>query len=233
MHVLFMNMKFMEDIKVYGMTNMHINDFVDSLKTIFGTSQKNTPVVSPIPEGNQPMGQNTIMYNGTPMTKSMLKDVIVKGLQNWGSPLIKDEQAINAFVEAPFKYPIFQKYPFLLPSITVNETGAGNKVTYPNNVMNWGIKEPSYQPTSPSQSIQSAMSGIGGRTEKQGFSPTQVQTSQTFQPFRQSGNLSDLSNVYAPSSDNPGTGGDQYASNLHRNMSVFENFIPKRQVSYK
>lgn len=123
---------------------------------------------------------------------------IMKGMQgffkNYGSPFSQED--IGSFAAEAEKYPITQKYPYLMPAISVNETSAGKNVSHPNNPLNWGIYEPTFQPKSNLETIAKATSGIAQRFPQ-------------YQKFRDTGNLMDFGNTYAPPSDNndPNYGG--------------------------
>ena len=100
-------------------------------------------------------------------------------------------------------------------------------MTYTNNPLNWAIqaqKKGIYSPESYEQVIRDAMSGIGGRTTERGFTPDQIRTASYYDPFRSSMNLSDLANVYAPTSDNPEHGGEVYARNLQEVMGILQAY---------
>ena len=140
---------------------------------------------------------------------------IQKGFSHWGD--VPAAKYAKVFAEESSKYPIFQKYPFLLPAISILETSAGKNVTYKNNLLNWGIKPQKqglFSPQSMEEVIQKAASGISGRTPY-------------YKKFLETGNLSDLANVYAPESDNPGTGGEVYAKKLQEIMDIFEQALQR------
>lgn len=162
-------------------------------------------------------------------TKSEYKRAIEEGMRHW-NPNPPAATLSGEMADAIFKYPILQKFPFLLPGISLNESGLGTKITYRNNPLNWGIKAQKkklYQPESWVENVRSAASGIGGRTLQEGYTPAQVSTSSYYEPFRKSGNLEDFSSAYAPLSENPNTGGPFYTKNLRASESIFRSKLRK------
>lgn len=127
--------------------------------------------------------------------------VIRAGFERYGNPPIATMSA--KFAEAPLRYPIFKKYPHLLPAISIVETSGGKNITYPNNPMNWGIRA-GFVPASWEEAIEKAMTGIGERMPY-------------YQRFRETMNLEDFVNVYAPPSENI-----DYLDKLLEAMSFFE-----------
>lgn len=118
-------------------------------------------------------------------------------------------QAVKLMAEAPKRYPVFAKHPKLLPAMSIVETGAGKYMTRPKgpnpqNLMNWGIYT-DFAPTDQAQSVERAISGIGERMPY-------------YQKFRDSGNLEDFVNTYAPASD----GNEGYMQKLLAAMKYFE-----------
>jgi len=167
-------------------------------------------VISPIPEGNPGFLERLgyVMANGPAMegigtmspeyrkimdklfAKSERIDKTKRGMtgffKNYGSPFTQED--INSFAVEADKYPITQKYPYLLPAVSIKETSAGKNITYPNNPLNWGIYEPTFQPKSNLETIAKATSGIAQRFPQ-------------YQKFRDSGDLMDFGSTYAPASD--------------------------------
>jgi hypothetical protein len=183
---------------------MDINAFLKYVKDTV-----NPKTVSPLPEGYQAPTPSP-----TP-TPDRYKNAIKEGLKNWG--VEPTEEVLGAYVQAIQSNPIYQKMPFLLPAISIAETGGGQKMKQPNNSLNWGINLPKgyFDPTSQMEVIGKAASGIAGRTkdytERQGL-----------EKFRKTGELKYLADWYAPTEDNPDTGGDTYAKNLRLIMDVFD-----------
>ena len=98
-------------------------------------------------------------------------------------------QFANDFANEANKYDITRQYPYLVPAISMNETSGGKNVTFPNNDTNWGIKEPTFKPTSHQQVIERTTSGIGERAP-------------FYQDFRDTGDLSKFAAHYAPPGEN-------------------------------
>ena len=165
----------------------------ENVKGIQDQNLFSTPTPTPTPEWE-------------PIKKSM-----EKGWQNWNNPPASAYTQIMA--EESLKYPILKKYPFLLPAISILETSGGKNITYPNNLLNWGIipqKKGQFTPKSFEEVISKAASGIGERMPY-------------YKEFRETGNLEDLAEVYAPIEQNPETGGKIYAQRLKDIMDVFTN----------
>jgi hypothetical protein len=54
----------------------------------------------------------------------------------------KMEQYIPTMMEAVNNYPMFRANPFLIPQQAILETSGGANITRPNNLINWGIRDP-------------------------------------------------------------------------------------------
>lgn len=183
---------------------------------------------SPTPQQVAPVAQGQ-QYGGYSLPE--YQAAIQEGFKHWGSPPAATMAAQMA--QAIATSPIYQKYPFLIPAITLNETGGGNpdKIAYPNNITNWGIRSPGYQPATTLQNLQDMITGVAGT--RQLVQPTESPYNWWYrqpglQQFRQSMDLRDLANFYAPKSDNPLYGGDVYAKNLQDEMNYFNSQLPKR-----
>lgn len=133
---------------------------------------------------------------------------IDNGFKNWGENLPASKYSDNYLANLK-KYPIYQKNPFMFPSMTLLETAGGEKLAKANNPLNWGIYQDEFQPQSFEEVFDKAASGIAERFP-------------IYQEFRDSGNLYDMAKYYAPDSDNPGTGGQNYVNNLESVMNVFK-----------
>lgn len=187
---------------------MKLSDILTNVSYLLGRDK----IMSPIPQ-NEPERflerVGFVMAGGPLLEKRKTKSSAYKQkIEREGKKLLEREKKVGAvkrFFKAygsPFadpvsksfileaeKYPITKRYPYLMPAISVLESSAGKKMTYPNNPLNWGIKEPTFQPESVFETINKATSGIGQRFPQ-------------YQKFRETGDLSDLTSVYAPPSDN-------------------------------
>jgi hypothetical protein len=144
--------------------------------------------------------------------------VINEGLRRYNpnAPVI---QHSADFAEQVPKYEILKKHPYLLPSTSILETSGGQHTAGDNNILNWGIKQQKaglFNPNSPREVIEKAASGIGERTPY-------------YQKFRDTGEIADFANVYAPPGENET---EKYIQNLLAQMAVFqaieEEFYGKR-----
>lgn len=140
-----------------------------------------------------------------------LIDAYKKGFEYYGNPPAATLAA--QMVEESQKYPIFKKFPFLPAAISILESGGGKNMSdkqKPYNMTSWGINLPKgyFNPSSVNEVVSKTISGVGQRTP-------------AFQKFRDTGNLNDLADVYAPKSDNPQDGGNVYAT---RAQGIMDNF---------
>ena len=131
----------------------------------------------------------------TPTPKIDYASVIKRGFENWGNP--PAATLSGEFAAQVPKYKVFRDNPYLLPAMSILETSGGAKQKFKHNLLNWGIvpqQKGMFDPANPQEVINKAASGIGERMSY-------------YDNFRRTGNLDDLSNVYAPLGENPGTGG--------------------------
>ena len=134
-------------------------------------------------------------------------DELLEGFGNYGAT--PSARAVDSMAQAEQDYPVFRDNPNLLAAISILETGAGQNMTRPKNtinpqnLMNWGVYT-DFIPNSQAHSVERAASGIGEREPY-------------YQDFRDTGNLEDFVNTYAPPSD----GNQGYLQNL---LKVMENF---------
>lgn len=186
-----------------------------------GTKLSNmNPFKKPMAAAPEPTAQPTPMPmpSSTPQpiqgnTAADYQAAIEEGYKNWGSPPAATMSAqMASYID---KYPIFKKHPFLLPALTLLESGGGSKMKMPNNPTNWGIYVKDFKPSSMAETIDKTATGIAERMP-------------AYEAFRKSGNLEDLARVYAPESDNPGTGGSNYARNAESIMQVFRSKLKKK-----
>lgn len=131
------------------------------------------------------------------------------------------------------KYPIFQKYPFLPIAQSILESSGFQNYSEPKRALGFAPYVKTYNPTDLRQVILDYASAIGGRnqSEEQVNYPNEwrsrMSTSSNYEPFRQSGDLSALANIYAPESDNQGTGGNIYAQRLQWIMDRYQDALNK------
>lgn len=146
-------------------------------------------------------------------TRDEYEQAIKEGFKNWGSPpaaTLSGEMA--SYID---KYPVYKKHPFLLPALHLLETSGGAKTKRPNNFTNWGVYLKDYNPENPVVNLERTATGIAER-------------SPYYKDFRETMDLNDLGRVYAPESDNPGTGGENYAKNAEQIMNVFRSKLKKK-----
>jgi hypothetical protein len=117
-----------------------------------------------------------------------------------------------AFVKEAAKHPVFADYPYLLPAMAQKETQGGKKVAKPNNWLNWGIKIDDFFVHDPAYGIERAASGIGKRTA-------------AYRKFRETKNLKDLIEAYAPAVENDTV---LYEQQLRQIMKKMENYEKRK-----
>jgi len=166
-------------------------------------------LVSPIPQGQAQAYNNQPAATPTPSQEDVLYQQMLEGFGRYGAT--PSAQAVRVMAQAPERYPnTFGKNPYLLPAMSIVETGAGKNITRPKNtespqnLMNWGITT-DFEPKNQAESVEKAMTGIGERMPY-------------YEAFRQSGNVEDFAHVYAPPSD----GNDGYMEKLRQAQSYFK-----------
>jgi len=174
-------------------------------------------LLSPIPEGVNPADglriktpvATTVSPSPQPDEVQQRIDKLLHGFGNFGAT--PSAQAVRGMATAQDEYPIYKQHPYLLPALSIIETGAGQNMTRPKNVenpqnlMNWGI-DPSlgFNPATQEESLERAKSGIGER-------------SRYYQKFRDTGDLRDFTSVYAPEND----GNEGYFEKFNRAQRYF------------
>lgn len=135
-------------------------------------------------------------------------DDLLKGFGNYGAT--PSAEAVKKMVEAPNRYDVFKNNPYLLPAISIVETSAGQNMTRPKsspnpqNLINWGIYT-DFAPKTQAEAVERALTGIGER-------------SPYYQSFRDTNDLEDFVNTYAPASD----GNEGYMDKLVKAMAYFQ-----------
>lgn len=145
---------------------------------------------------------------------STFQGLIQRGFSHWNNPPAATLSGTMATEAA--KYPILQQHPELLPIISILESGGmtnmppqhlsefPGEITNPNrqfNGMGWGLNpEFQFNPNNPQEVMAKVASGIATKPQ--------------FAPFRASGKIEDLANVYSPynAKTNP-QGGKIWAQN--------------------
>jgi hypothetical protein len=183
---------------------MKLQDLIDLLKG------KRQPLISPI--------ANPVQAK-QPDKRAEIERKIRGGLKAYslkyaGGQKLPIEDYVPMFVEAT-KYPIFQKYPFLLPQISIQESSGGRNVTRTNNPLNWGARiqqQGQYSPSSWDESIQDMISAVSGDRPK---GTSRYRQTLYYEPFRRSQDLRDFANTYESANPN-------YYNDLMQGMKVFE-----------
>lgn len=190
---------------IFGAIKSKIDDIMKPKVTRawFGKPEDN-PFVEKKKVAGPPFEPTPTPREVTPKFGSV-ETAIRKGFEEYGNP--PAATLSGEFAKQAETYPIFKKYPYLLPAISINETSGGKNVTYPNNLMNWGIYN-DFNPKTPAESIERAASGIGKRTPY-------------YEGFRNTGNLRDFVYTYAPPTENDS---ERYIQNLEKLMSLFAKY---------
>lgn len=184
-------------------------------KTISGWFKKPEPL-SPIP--NMPQEQ---IATPTPSPKpKTLGEKMIAGFREYsGGQKLPIEAYVPQFVQAAETYPIFKKYPFLLPQVAILESSGGVNVTRTNNPLNWAARvqqQGLYEPAGWAQSINDMITAVGGDTKaRPPEEPMRYAQTQFYEPFRSSEDLKKFAEIYEPENKN-------YYKNLTEGMKLFE-----------
>lgn len=166
------------------------------------------PVASPQPR--------QVMGAATPgLSRQDLADRISRGLQGQvgNVPAVK---LSDVFGEIGAEYPFFKDNPYLLPQISILETTGGKHVTYPNNYVNYGIRDANinniFRNTTPDDVLRRTAREIG-------------ETGNVYKRFRTGAPLTeeqiaDFINTYAPPHEN---NTQAYIQNLIKGMQYFQD----------
>lgn len=120
-------------------------------------------------------------------------------------------QYIPEFVQAAQQYPIFQQNPYLMPQVAILETTGGKHITRPNNLINYGIRDPK---------INEIFKQVGIREALQRSLKEIGETGNTYARFRtgkplSESELQDFARTYEPMNDS-------YYDNLVKGIQFFE-----------
>lgn len=120
-------------------------------------------------------------------------------------------QYTHVFTEAAQKYPMFRANPYLMPQVAILETTGGKYITRPNNLINYGIKDPK---------INNLFSQVGIEEALRRSLKEIGETGNTYKRFRTGKKLSpaelqDFARTYEP--ENP-----SYYDNLLKGIEYFE-----------
>lgn len=179
------------------------------------------------PQANKPVAQSPTPPMATPPQAQIapndqqLEKQIRMGLRGQLGRETPIEKYIPQFIQAAKQYPIFQKYPFLLPQVAILESSGGLNVTRNNNPLNWAARVQAnnpadYSPASWQQSIDDAITGVGGDYKARPKGTTRAASADYYQPFRDSGNIADFVKTFEPA--NP-----SYLGNLTKGIAYFNN----------
>ncbi len=172
----------------------------------------------------------------TPTPENNIEEAIRLGLQEYsktyaGGQELPIERHIGQMAEAAEKYPIFKKYPFLLPQMSILESSAGLSKgvqpdgTYKNNPLSWGARIQAaggYNPKSWEESINDAITAIAGDVEARPPSqPIRHRQTTYYEPFRKSQSIADFAKAYERREDE----GASYAHDIIEGMKVFEKYL--------
>lgn len=125
---------------------------------------------------------------GRPVTERQIRE----GWENYGDGNAPAATASATFAEVANQYPLLRENPGLLPAMAMKET-SGGKASQNKNWFNWGIYDKGYNETDPNQVIRDVAAAIAGED-----SPS----SHYYEKFRETGNIKDMLNRYAPPTEN-------------------------------
>lgn len=171
-----------------------------------GQGYQPAPVGSPAPVPQRVAGASSF-------NRDELTDRIARGFtgQVGNVPAVK---LANVFGEIGADYPFFKDNPFLLPQIAILETTGGKHVTYPNNYVNYGIRDANinniFRNTTPDDVLRRVAREIG-------------ETGNVYSRFRTGAPLTeeqliDFVHTYAPPHEN---NTNAYIQNLLKGMDYF------------
>lgn len=120
------------------------------------------------------------------------EDQIRKGWDAYGDGNAPAATQSATFARVANQYPILRQHPGLLPAMAMKET-SGGKASQNKNWFNWGIYDDSYQEKDPAKVIEAVARAIGSDD-----SPS----SHYYQKFRETGNIRDMLDRYAPPTEN-------------------------------
>jgi hypothetical protein len=134
----------------------------------------------------------TVTPTPSPVSKDekSVTEKIKKGFSDYGNPPAATMAA--TFAREALKYPVLAKHPGLLPAMSLKET-SGGKAQGVKNWFSWGIHDPTYKETNPEQVIKDVAQALGSDN-----SPS----SHYYKKFRQTGDIMDMLNTYAPPTEN-------------------------------
>ena len=169
---------------------MNFQGILDGIKNMIGglfqpkqqQAQPQMPMPTPTP---QPQQQTMGVQTPPKITEEQIR----KGWEAYGGAPAASASA--TFADVANKYPVLQKYPGLLPAMSMKESSGGKANT--KNWLNWGLYEDDYQEKDPNKVIESVARALGSDD-----SPS----SHYYQKFRETGDIKDMLNRYAPPSEN-------------------------------
>lgn len=188
-----------------------------------------TPQASPdsvLTNSAYPQGTASPYVFGQNLTRADLQRKIQEGYREYsGGKQVPMEDYMNKMVDAPSRFPVFAKNPFLIPAVSVVETSAGQNWKLNKNPISWAARVQQaggYSPSSPDQAIEDMITAVGGDPNRGvGFDPQTAQnrmaTESYYQPFRNTNNLWDFTQAYENSSGNP-----NYYPELIKALQMFE-----------
>lgn len=185
---------------------MNFQSILSSLKGFFQPQQK---LISPVPDNyQQPTPTPRPRVLGAQVQRPITEEQIKAGWDSYGDGNAPAASMSAVFADVANQYPILRKHPGLLPAMAMKESSGGKAPT--KNWFNWGLRVPGYDEKDPEKVIRSVAKALGS---------DESNSSYHYQKFRDTGNIEDMLNVYAPPSEND-TG--LYHKQLMDWMKMFE-----------
>lgn len=194
---------------------MNFQGILSRIKGFFQPQQRE--LISPIPKdqiiGNQAPATTTLTPQpavlGAQAQPKVTAEQIQRGWDNYGDGKAPAATMSAVFADVANQYPVLQKHPGLLPAMAMKET-SGGKAPNQKNWFNWGVHLDDYNEPDPEKVIRSVARAIG--SDDSG-------SSHYYKKFRETEDIGDLLNVYAPPVEND-TG--LYHKQLLNWMKMFE-----------
>lgn len=140
------------------------------------------------------------------------------------------EEHIPTMVAATRRYPIFQKYPYLIPAVSIVETSGGRNYQLYNNPLSWAARVQvagGYNPKSVQESIEDFITAVGGDASRASGGGRYLPGSEIYEsrkrqpeiykPFRETGDVRTFAKTYETPQSNP-----NYERDLLNFIQMFE-----------
>lgn len=190
---------------------MNFQSILSGIRDKIGGLFEQPKLISPLPEGYSPMQQRQPEVLGATAVSQprVTEEQIRKGWEGYGDGNAPAATMSAVFADVANQYPVLQKHPGLLPAMAMKET-SGGRAPNQKNWFNWGVHLDDYNESDPEKVIRSVARAIGSDDSN---------SSHYYKKFRETGDINDMLQRYAPPSEND-TG--LYHKQLLNWMKMFE-----------